>query len=268
MGYEDKIQNRYVLRPGVSTVESIAFEPDGSTVQNSSGIIHEHLLRLFINDELYAQTTCTGDNLAELVVGKLICERMIESIRDVCSIEINEDGSRADIQLNNDVTFNRELMIEPSSCITNKVYFNSGKFGYEAFDEELSKRRHEIDPSTVFKIINAFNEGGKIHKKTKGTHSAYLFYEEEPVFDCEDIGRHNAMDKVIGYGAINGLDFSKCIVFTSGRVPVDMVQKVICARIPILISKAVVTDEGLRLAKESGLTLICKAWPDRYELFA
>lgn len=83
----------------------------------------------------------------------------------------------------------------------------------------------------------------------------------------EDIGRHNALDKCIGYALLEQLDLSECILFTTGRVPTDMVQKVIAAGIPVLASKAVPTDQAIELAKKYHLNLICRAWPDRMEIY-
>lgn len=268
MDNDNKIQNKYIMKPEISSATSLTYSNDGSVSRTESQIIHEHIINLYINDNLYARTTCTADNLAELVVGKLICERMIENYEDIDCIDVSNDGGRANIYLNNDITMSAGIMLEPTCCTSNRVYFDSGVRDYLKFDDELSSRCHKIEPETVFKIIDAFQKGSHIHRNTNGTHSAYLAYKNDVVFSCEDIGRHNAIDKVIGYAAINKLDFSKCIIFTSGRVPMDMVQKVIFARIPILISKSVVTDEALNLAKDCGLTLICKAWPDKYELYA
>ena len=86
----------------------------------------------------------------------------------------------------------------------------------------------------------------------------------EILFAAEDIGRHNAMDKVIGYAAMQGLQREECILYTTGRVPTDMIKKVVMSQIPVLVTKAVPTDAAVEMARACNLTLICKAWPDRY----
>jgi len=82
----------------------------------------------------------------------------------------------------------------------------------------------------------------------------------------EDIGRHNAFDKVVGWALLNGVDLAKCMLYTSGRVPSDMASKAIRAGIPILVSKSVATDQGVALARAYGLTLICEAKPMQFDL--
>ena len=112
-----------------------------------------------------------------------------------------------------------------------------------------------------------FVKDSKIHRRTQGTHSCYLVVEGEVVFQAEDLGRHNAMDKAIGYAVRNGYNRQDCMLFTTGRVPTDMVQKVVFAGIPILVSKSVPTDEAVAMAQRYNLTLICKAWPDKFQLY-
>ena len=84
---------------------------------------------------------------------------------------------------------------------------------------------------------------------------------------CEDIGRHNAVDKAVGYALREGVLLSECIIYTSGRAPVDMVQKAIVAGIPVMASKASPTKEAVELARRYGLVLIGNARPDSMKLF-
>ena len=116
-------------------------------------------------------------------------------------------------------------------------------------------------------LIGKFRENASLHRQTKGTHSCYLSHRGIYQGVFEDIGRHNALDKAVGYALINGLSFQDCILFTTGRVPVDMVKKAVTAGIPVLVSKAVPTMDAVEMAKRYHLTLICKAWPDSYELY-
>ena len=84
---------------------------------------------------------------------------------------------------------------------------------------------------------------------------------------AEDIGRHNALDKVLGWALMQGIPLEECIVYTSGRIPVDMVMKVIRAGVPVLASKAMPTRESVLLAEEFGLSLIGAARKDSMVVF-
>ena len=72
----------------------------------------------------------------------------------------------------------------------------------------------------------------------------------------EDIGRHNAIDKAVGYALIQGIDRGNCYLFTTGRMPADMVMKAVRAGVPLLASKTYPTDEGIALARKTRLTLV------------
>lgn len=107
-----------------------------------------------------------------------------------------------------------------------------------------------------------------LHEATCGTHSCFLFQNGELLFECEDIGRYNAMDKVIGYALNNNIELAKCAVYASGRVPSDMAEKAIRAKIPILVSKGIPTKDAVELAKKYHLTLVCGARCDQLKIYS
>jgi FdhD protein len=119
----------------------------------------------------------------------------------------------------------------------------------------------------IFALTRDFEADSPMHRLSFGSHSCYLAQGAEVLYCCEDLGRHNAFDKVLGCALIDGVDLGKCTIFTSGRVPTDMVAKAIRAKVPILVSKAVPTDLTLHLAREHGLTLICSAHSDSFRVF-
>ena len=106
-----------------------------------------------------------------------------------------------------------------------------------------------------------------LYAATHGTHSCLLMHKGEILRRAEDIGRHNALDKVLGWALMQGIPLEECIVYTSGRIPVDMVMKVIRAGVPVLASKAMPTRESVLLAEEFGLSLIGAARKDSMVVF-
>ena len=168
----------------------------------------------------------------------------------------------ARVFLNNAVTLDHVINDEKSCCTGNKVFAaHLNGLGLKKLPPV------ELIPQQIFSLAREFSKETALHVKTGGTHSCILASEGETVFVSEDIGRHNAVDKAVGYALLNGIDLSRCMLFTSGRVPVDMVQKVIAAGIPVLVSKSVPTSESVELAREYGLNLVCRAWPDKCEIY-
>ena len=153
--------------------------------------------------------------------------------------------------------------ITPSCCTGNHIlndYFVSAK-------EPVPVTPIEWKPEWIFHMADAFAEGTLLHGITFATHSCLLARKDEILFSCEDIGRHNALDKVIGYALRNQIDLHECMVYSSGRIPTDMVMKAITAGIPVLSSKASPTTEAIELATQYDLTLICAARRDRMKVF-
>lgn len=235
---------------------------DGSVEYGDASIVCEHFMELAVNEKLTAKLVCTPSNLVELVLGRLLTEGIIAGGEDVESIYICEQGSTAKVFLNREISLQPQVEQEPTCCTGNQILLKNVTGTHL---QRLKKAQWKEE--WIFALAHAFAEGSGLHKATKGTHSCYLGLGGELVFSCEDIGRHNAMDKCIGHALLEKLDRKNCILFTTGRVPTDMVQKAVAAGIPVLASKAVPTDAAVRMAREYNLTLICKAWPDRFEVF-
>lgn len=239
---------------------------DGIFREESEPVLKEHLMDVYINDRLTMKLICIPRFLTELVLGRLLTEGMIRSAEDVEQIYICEYGTRARVLLRSSAgRASRDFVeVTPSCCTGNHILNN------------YFLNHAPVDPITpvpwkaaqVFALADRFAEGMPLHGKTWATHSCFLAREDTLLFQCEDIGRHNALDKAIGYAIRNQIDLSKCMVYSSGRIPTDMAMKAIRAGIPILSSKASPSSEAVTLAKKYGLTLVCAARRDRMKLFA
>ena len=265
------INEQYHDLPLLETKEYQFISRDGQLISKQEQILKEHLIDVYLNDHLTMKLVCLPQYLTELVLGRLLTERIIDSISDIEQIYICEYGKRAKVYLNKTsktISQNPEndsfVEITPTCCTGNHIlndYFVSG---------QLPKPVTSIEwkPDWIFQMADAFADGMPLHSTTFATHSCLLARNGQILFSCEDIGRHNALDKVIGYALRNQIDLRECIVYSSGRIPTDMATKAIYAQIPILASKASPTVEAIELAKEYHLTLICAARRDRMKVFS
>ena len=177
-------------------------------------------------------------------------------------------GKRAKVYLKNSARSTQSssdafVEVTPTCCTGNHIlndYFVTSK-------EPQSLTPIFWKPEWIFHMADAFADGSPLHGITFATHSCILAQKDHILFSCEDIGRHNALDKVIGYALRHNIDLHQCMVYSSGRIPTDMTLKVIHAGIPILSSKASPTSEAIDLAKKYHLTLICAARRDRMKVF-
>ena len=259
------VNNQFDTPEASGKVPEMVVNADGSTQEREIRIVHEHFMDVFVNEKLVLKLVCTPVNLVELVVGRLISEGIIEDKDDVESIYICAFGKKARVFLKKQVDFQEAVENEPTCCTGNQVILTNRNGSLQKLE---CPAQPEWKPEWIFVLANEFASGSLIHKATQGTHSCYLSVKGQVVFASEDIGRHNAMDKAIGYAAMQEIKRKDCILYTTGRVPTDMVKKAVAARIPVLVSKSVPTDAAVEMARYYHLTLICKAWPDRYEIFA
>ena len=230
-----KINNQYEEAEAIYPVTGLYIDPDGNAVEKSEMLLSEHRMDVYINDVLTMKLVCTPKDLPGLVLGRMVSEGMIHSSEEVEYLYICEHGTRARVQIGSEhcgFAVEKELQhLEPVKVSLELMY---------AFDE-------------------AFHQDMPLHEATWSTHSCFLAYKGKIVYSCEDIGRHNALDKAIGYALMQDYYFHECAVFTTGRLPIDMITKVIRAGIPLVASKKTPTAEAVKLAQEYGLTMIGRA---------
>lgn len=259
-----EIKNLYKEKQNTTVENCLIKTNENKTINSNNELLVEHYITVYLNEKQLMTLVCTGSNLVELVVGRLISENIINKIDDIEKIYICEYGQRARVYLKNDINPFSDLIESndvQSCCSDNKSYFKNKKV-----PDRLNKKI-EVTDDDVFFLAKTFSSDSKIHKTTSGTHSAYLYYEKKIIVSFEDIGRHNAIDKIIGYIYLNNFEPEKSIIFTTGRVPVDMARKMIYAKIGAVVSKSVPTYDAVELAKQYNLTLICRAWQDSYDLY-
>lgn len=237
---------------------------DGTVLNKADEIQRENLLAVHVNDIPTMQIGCSASHLAELVCGRLFTEGLVSGIDEIQAVSVCENSMRADVYLaDREADLSRKMARMVPTCCTNNVTLHD----YFATDEPLKPVQPiPWEDEWVFRMTDAFAIDDTLHKRTRGTHSAYLANSSGLLYVREDIGRHNAFDKAIGAALMEGVDLTQCLLFTSGRIPTDMAVKAIRARLPILASKAVATDKTIELAREFDLTLICNAAPDRFDV--
>lgn len=236
--------------------------PDGKTEKQEILLLKEHRLLIKVNGQNWCFLVCTENNLMELVAGHLLSSGLVEKKDDIKEICFCETKQKAEVFLQHKIAWNLTEKSEESCCPKNEHFFQ-----IEEISPLMPVVSDPFKPEWIFNLAKCFSNESPIHKYTAGTHSCILAREGEPIFIAEDIGRHTALDKALGYMLLNDIPPENVMLFTSGRVPLDMVEKVIRAGVGILISKSVPTSESLEIARKFGLKLIFRAWSDSYTSF-
>ena len=209
-------------------------------------------IRFFYNGRDAVILLCTPRELKELAVGWLFAERFIRRIDEITALEVCEELDAVAVQATPD-------RWEESS--QRRRAFTSGCGGGVTalvLPDDLVVPVN-TGPAPNCSLVKAMLAGAVQYKRTGGIHCAALTDGKSILIQSEDIGRHNAVDKVIGRGLLEGVLFSETHLLTTGRVSSDMVIKAVRAGIPAVISVSVPTSLAVEIAARAGLLLIGRA---------
>lgn len=248
------------------SVRGIRCNGNEEAAQVESTVAVEHLMDVYVNETLTMKLVCSPSALPELVLGRLYSEGIIESTEDVTELYICQYGSRARVMLNRQTqTESSKNFVETTGtcCTGNHVLSDAFRMG----GEPKTVQPIYWEPEWFYHAASLIREGTELFNATHGVHSCYLIREGEVLLFREDLGRHNALDKVIGAALMQEIDLKQCALFSSGRLPTDMVAKAIRAGVPVLASKAAPTAQGIELAKKYRLTLITGVREDKLTVY-
>ena len=212
------------MKPQFSTVQCKSFTDGCHEILES--LLHEERLDILVNGDLYCSTVCTPTEKDELVLGRLLSDGLIS---DLCAIR--------------ELTFNENGRIAYVSCVI------------ETKPKEYRSRGMLWAPETLEQMYRALQDS-PLYTETHSAHTALLLRNNKLLCMRDDIGRHNAVDKVLGFALLHSVPLEECILFSTGRLPTDMVDKALHAGVGALGSKALPTAESVERARTAGLTLL------------
>ena len=197
---------------------------------------------------------CTPELLPQLALGRLLTEGWITSADEVERVAVCAQGLKISVQLRHPLAAAEQAGQEVPSCCTDNLTLASPV----RLPPLAPVPQREIPAAWVDALADAMGQGLPLYRATHAVHSCLLLRAGKILYRCEDLGRHNALDKAVGSALTEGVPLAECVLFTSGRVPVDMVRKAIRAGVPALVSKSMPTVQSLELAEEYGLKLFIR----------
>ncbi|MFX1309929.1 MAG: formate dehydrogenase accessory sulfurtransferase FdhD [Promethearchaeota archaeon] len=230
-------------------------------------VLYETPIDLYVNSKPLVNIICLAKDLKELSVGFLFSIGVIDSISDIKEINVNELENSIFIELKEKIKFDIDnLDINPVSRVVDTTCGISSPWRNiikESLDKanvkDSIKERNNIrvNASIIFSAIKEMQIKTPLYRETGGCHGAAIFDIKGNLLSVkEDIGRHNAIDKVIGEMILNEFDFENTFLTSTGRLTGDSVLKAIRAKIPIIASLSAAIESGIRLAFGYGITLI------------
>ena len=238
----------------------------GQWLIQDTEIVVESSVSLTVNGEIWFSFLCTPVALEALAVGFLFNEGIIESSLDVASVRLCPTGDNIDVWLHANVE-KPKIWNRTSGCSggATSVDFqnnnNANKIGENS-------NGFSITSELICDLVGNLTGSQHLYKRSGGIHTSALCDRKEIVLACEDIGRHNTLDKLAGRCLLDDTLFEQRILLTTGRVSSEMIQKASRMGIVIIISRTSPTSLSVQQAERGGITIIGYASTNRFRIYS
>ncbi len=235
-------------------------DQDGAPV--STDVVTERPLTLFLNAREIVTMMTIGDHPDLLAVGYLLNQGMLNSDDEITGLEFDDDLGVIVVRTTRETNYEDKLKkkVQTSGCAQGTVFGDL----MEEFDAIALETNAKLKTSWLYALTKKINTVPSLYLKAGAIHGCVLCKEDKPLIYMEDVGRHNAIDKIAGYMFMNNVSADDKIFYTTGRLTSEMVIKCVKMRIPVLVSRSGFTAWGVDLARKSGLTLIGRARGHRF----
>ncbi len=221
---------------------------------------------LNINEKQVVTLLCTPSELDAMAIGFLLSEGILKNRESLLDVQVDEKSFSVSLTLKDlpddiDATFKKKIIT--SGCGQGVTYTDAESL------KNLPPNRSmlQVSPEKIRAMLKEFRTISKLFIKTGGVHSAALVDKEKIILFSEDIGRHNAVDKLLGKAFLAGIPTDDKILLSSGRISGEIMTKVIRNRIPVLISRTAPTCMSITYAEDHGVTLIGFARGNRMNVY-
>jgi FdhD protein len=246
------------------TEEVQGVDQNGKNIKTSVTV--ERPLTLFLNSQEIVTMMSICDYPEFLAVGYLVNQNMLSSNDEITTIEYAEDIETVVVRTKQGTNFEDKLKKKTltSGCAQGTVFGDL----MEKFDDINLATDVSLRTSDLFSVLKNINTAPSLYLTAGAIHGCVLFKGANAILYMEDVGRHNAVDKIAGYMFRHGISGRDKMFYTTGRLTSEMVIKTVQMRIPILVSRSGFTAWGVDLAKQADLTLVGRARGERFIVLA
>jgi FdhD protein len=226
---------------------------EGKTTEVEDTVVSEHSATFFLNKQQVVTVLCSPVKLDYLAIGFLL----IKTKEDVLKADVKSDERKSTVYI--EAKSDGEILNvdTPHRVIASSggKYIPSGA-SYEGIGQQKIESSIKIKPAEIVGLMEQFHQYSPVFAATGGVHSVALCDNKSILVFSDDIGRHNAMDRMFGECLMQGIATNDHIVITSGRVSSEIMNKVARRRVPVIMSVSAPTDVAVELADKLGITLI------------
>ena len=237
------------------SIDALICQAGGQAQMRPQHLIREMPVTIFVNGQELVTLLCTGHHLDELAVGFLRAEGFLESPEDLQHLETDTDAGTVRIVSRHDTSLLEKLWNKrtiTSGC-------GKGTLFYHAVDALLAQPLTGdlcIGPAQIWERMQDLNRLSQTYRYTHGVHNTALADPDGIMLFRDDIGRHNAVDMIIGYSFLHALSLTDKLLITTGRLTSELLIKAAKVGLPVLVSRNTATSLAVELATALNITLI------------
>lgn len=224
-------------------------------------VVTEKPLTLFLNRQEIVTMMTIGDHPELLAVGYLLNQNMLKPDDRITAVDYDDELEAVVVRTERETNYEAKLQkkVRTSGCAQGTIFGDV----MEGFDGKVLSGA-ELRTSWLYALTRKINTAPSLYLEAGAIHGCVLCEQDRPLVYMEDVGRHNAVDKIAGWMFLNGEKPDGKIFYTTGRLTSEMVIKTVMMGIPILVSRSGFTAWGVELARKAGLTLIGRARGKRF----
>src|SRR6186713_709832 len=262
-----KSTDSYLIRPNPQdprlTERVKGVDQTGAPIETSVTV--ERALTIFLNSQEIVTAMTIGDYPEYLAIGYLLNQNMLLPNDSITAVDYDEDLAVVIVRTKRKTNYEKKLKkkVQTSGCAQGTVFGDL----MEALDD-IKLPDAELRTSWLYALTNKINTTPSLYLEAGAIHGCVLAERDQPLVYMEDVGRHNAVDKIAGWMFRHKVRPDDKIFYTTGRLTSEMVIKTLRMGIPILISRSGFTAWGVELARKSNLTLIGRARGKRFVALA
>lgn len=251
----------------VSSVDARVYDRNGLVQERLQPVIKEQPVTLFLNGQEMVTLLCAGHHLDELALGFFHAEGFLKKREDLQELKVDQAVGRVDVTTSTDTPLASQLWMKrtiTSGCGKGSIFY----FALDALMSKPIQSDLRLATGQIVDRVEDLNRLSETYRKTHGVHNMVLATPGEVLLFRDDIGRHNAVDMVVGHLFMHGIPLDDKIFITTGRLTSEIIIKAAKVRIPVLISRNTATSLAIELARSLNITLIGYARAGKFTVYS
>ena len=267
MEERDRAKGADLPEERVSSVSSWLYDREGCREERPQWLIKEQAVTLYLNGREMVTLLCAGHHLEELAAGFFYAEGFVERPEDLAELKVNESEGRVHAAIRTDLSLPERLWMKrtvTSGC-------GKGSLFYYSLDALLSSpitSKVSFSAGQIMDRVEDLSRLSETYRRTHGVHNCAAADGSRILLFRDDIGRHNAVDMIVGHFFLNALSLDDKLLITTGRLTSEMLIKAAKVRIPIVVSRNTATSLAVELAKNLNITLIGYARAGKFTVYS